>query len=72
MAKITKEMTLHQAIKANPGSATVFDSYGMGCKSCSGGSLESIEWGANMHGVDPNQLVKELNGPTQKPKKRDK
>tara|TARA_B100000959_G_scaffold185050_1_gene193564 strand:+ start:136162 stop:136380 length:219 start_codon:yes stop_codon:yes gene_type:complete len=61
MTKITKDMTLHQAIKANPNSANILDSHGMGCKSCSGGKLESVKWGAEMHGVDPDELVKELN-----------
>lgn len=70
MTKITKEMTLHKAIKANPNTIKVFDSYGMGCKSCSAGQTETVEWGAQMHGVEPGKLLRELNAATGKAKKK--
>jgi len=71
MGRITKQTTLHQAIKANPEASKTFDSYGMGCKSCSGARNETVEWGATMHGVDPDELVKKLNARS-RPKKKGK
>lgn len=59
--KITKETTLGEALKANPAAAKVFESYDMGCKFCSAAKLESVEWGAIMHGVEPEELVAALN-----------
>lgn len=59
--KITKETTLHQALKASPATAGVFDSYRMGCKACSGARFETVEWGARMHGVAVEELLKKLN-----------
>ncbi len=70
MTKITKEMTLHKAIKASPDAVKVFDSYGMGCKSCSAGKTESVEWGAEMHGVEPGELLRKLNAAPGKAKKK--
>lgn len=70
MTRITKETTLHKAIKANPGVVKVFDSYGMGCKSCSAGKTETVEWGATMHGVEPGKLLRELNAAAGKAKKK--
>ncbi len=61
MVKITKDMTLHEAIKENPSAQKVLDSYGMGCVSCSGGKYETVEWGAQTHGVNLGQLLKKLN-----------
>ena len=70
MKKITKETTLHKAIKANPNAVKVFDKFGMGCEMCSAGRTESIEWGAAMHGVEPGKLLRELNATTGKAKKK--
>ncbi len=70
MAKITKETTLHKAIKQSPGALKVFDSYGMGCKSCSAGKTETVEWGATMHGVEPDELLRKLNTAKGKAKKK--
>lgn len=73
MAKrITKETTLHQALKANPAAADVFDSYHMGCKACSGARFETVEWGARMHGVDVGELLKKLNAPANGRKRKKK
>ncbi len=68
MVRITKDTTLHKAIKANPRAAEVFDSYAMGCKSCSAGKTESVEWGAIMHGVEVGELLRKLNSKSGKGK----
>lgn len=61
MAKITKDMIIHKAMKMAPSAVKVFDSYHMGCKSCSGGKYETVEWGAVTHGVDIKELLTKLN-----------
>ncbi len=57
----TKDMSLMEALQANPRACEVFVAYGMGCISCMCVSTESIEDGARMHGIDPDEIVDELN-----------
>ena len=50
-----------EALQADPRARDVFASYGMGCVGCMGVSMESIEDGAKMHGIDPEAVVADLN-----------
>jgi hybrid cluster-associated redox disulfide protein len=50
-----------EALQADPRAREVFVAYGMGCIGCMGVSMESIEDGAKMHGIDPDDIVAELN-----------
>lgn len=61
MAIFTKDMSMMEALQADPRAKDVFAAYGMGCIGCMGVSMESIEDGAKMHGIDPNAVVTELN-----------
>jgi hybrid cluster-associated redox disulfide protein len=61
MATFTKDMSMMEALQADPRAKDVFAAYGMGCIGCMGVSMESIEDGAKMHGVDPNRVVADLN-----------
>jgi hybrid cluster-associated redox disulfide protein len=61
MAIFTKDMSMMEALQADPRAKDVFAAYGMGCIGCMGVSMESIEDGAKMHGIDPNTVVAELN-----------
>lgn len=58
---ITKEMSIREAIEKHPEVAPVFIQHGMGCLGCAIASFESIEEGALAHGIDVEQLVKDLN-----------
>ena len=60
-AIFTKDMPMMVALQADPRAKDVFASHGMGCIGCMGVSMESIEDGAKMHGIDPNLVVAELN-----------
>ena len=60
-AIFTKDMSMMEALQADPRAKDVFASHGMGCIGCMGVSMESIEDGAKMHGIDPNLVVAELN-----------
>lgn len=61
MATFTKDMSIMEALQADPRARDVFGAYGMGCIGCMGVSMESIEDGAKMHGIDPEVVVAELN-----------
>jgi len=52
---------LMEALQADPRARDVFAAYGMGCIGCMGVSMETIEDGAKMHGLDPEQVVADLN-----------
>ena len=61
MTIFTKDMSLMEALQADPRAREVFAALGMGCIGCMGVSIESIEDGARMHGIDPETVVGELN-----------
>ncbi len=61
MSQITKEMSIEEAINIHPKAVEVFNKYHMGCFSCMGATAESIESGAQMHGVDVEELLADLN-----------
>ncbi len=60
-AIFTKDMSMMEALQADPRARDVFAAYGMGCIGCMGVSMESIEDGAKMHGIDPEVVLAELN-----------
>ena len=62
MSPFSKQMSILEALETHPGARQVFERYGMGCSLCIGAQLESIESGAIMHAIDPDEVVAELNG----------
>jgi hybrid cluster-associated redox disulfide protein len=54
-------MSIMEVLQANPRAREVFIAFGMGCFGCMGVSMESIEDGAKMHGIDVNAILAELN-----------
>ncbi len=64
--KITKSMTLHQILQMNPEVATVLGKYNLGCIGCLGAINETLERGAINHGLDVNDLLRDLNAIFQK------
>jgi hybrid cluster-associated redox disulfide protein len=59
--KITKTMTIAEALKIKPQIAAVLMTKGMHCLGCVIAQGETIEQAAEVHGLDAEQLVKELN-----------
>ena len=59
--KITKEMKIDEVLKEYPETVEVFVKNGFYCIGCAVASLESIEEGARVHGIDTDKLVGELN-----------
>lgn len=58
---ITNETRIADILQAHPETADVFSNHGLGCFVCMGASMETIEDGALMHGLDVNVIVEELN-----------
>lgn len=60
-AKVTKEMNVIEIVQNYPQALEVFAKYGMGCIGCMAARFENLEAGARVHGIDPDQLVAEIN-----------
>ncbi|MBI4595371.1 MAG: DUF1858 domain-containing protein [Candidatus Tectomicrobia bacterium] len=59
--KFTKDMSIEEALRSHPRAIEVFNNFEMDCSDCLGAAAESIESAAMMHGIDPDDIVKELN-----------
>ena len=59
--RLTKEMTIAEAIKAKPKIAGALMAKGMHCLGCVIAQGETLEQAAEVHGLDPDELLKELN-----------
>ncbi|MDP6126732.1 MAG: DUF1858 domain-containing protein [Dehalococcoidales bacterium] len=60
--RFNQEMSIGEVIKTHPEAEKVVEKYfGNGCFTCPGINMESISFGATMHGVDAETMVKELN-----------
>ena len=59
--KITKDMTFAEVIQKYPGTARIFLEVGMHCIGCAMAAQETIEQGAEAHGIDLEKLMKKLN-----------
>jgi len=57
-----KDMSILEALQEHPRARDVFKKHGMACLGCMGAMQESIEAGAQMHGLDIEVLMKELIG----------
>ena len=59
--KINKDMTFFELMRTYPESVKVLQSYNLGCIGCMGAQNESLEQGARAHGIDIENLMKDLN-----------
>jgi hybrid cluster-associated redox disulfide protein len=60
--RFNKDMVIGDVLKANPAAIKVIEKYfGQGCFTCPGMKMESITFGAMMHNMDPEVIIKELN-----------
>ena len=58
---ITKDITIGELLKQAPDVAPVLLSAGMHCLGCPASQAESIEDAAMVHGLDVDELMKEIN-----------
>ena len=61
MEKITKETLIGSVLDEDPGTAVYFLEMGMHCLGCPSARGESIEMACEVHGVDADELVAQLN-----------
>ena len=61
MGKVTKDMGIIEIVQDHPESLEVFAKYGLGCIGCAAARFENLEAGAKVHGIDPEQMVAEIN-----------
>lgn len=61
MTTVTKDMTLGQVLQSKPSSAQVFLKWGIHCSGCPVASMETVEQGATMHGINVDELIEDLN-----------
>jgi len=60
--KITKDMTIGEIRSLGPAANEIMDSiFGPGCFSCQHSKTKSLEFGASVHGKDPDKVVELLN-----------
>jgi hybrid cluster-associated redox disulfide protein len=59
--KINKNMTFHQVLQMSPQVAKVLGSFNLGCVGCMGAINETLDQGATAHGLDVNDILRELN-----------
>ncbi len=60
--RFTKDSLIGDVIDSSPAAMKVIEKYfGNGCFTCHGVKMESISFGAMMHNMDPEKIVKELN-----------
>ena len=58
---ITKDMTFAELIELDSNAAKKLADRGLFCGGCPMAQFETIENGASAHGVDVDELIKELN-----------
>ena len=58
---ITKDMSIMEVVQKYPDTVPVFMSSGKGCIGCAAAHFENIEQGAGAHGIDIDELIKNLN-----------
>jgi len=58
---VTKKMGILEVVQKYPESVEVFINSGMGCLGCAASHFENIEQGCLAHGIDPDELVKNIN-----------
>lgn len=59
--KISKDTRISDIIKICPSAPDVFLKHGMGCFACMASSAETLEEGAQMHGIDVQVMIDDLN-----------
>lgn len=62
---ITKDMKIDEILQKYPKTMEVFMKHGFHCLGCAAASFENIEDGAKVHGIDVDELIKELDKATE-------
>ena len=68
--KINKKMSFSEIIQKKPESIEILLGKGMHCIGCGMAGYETLEQGALSHGLDPDEIVREINGEDKKSSKK--
>jgi hybrid cluster-associated redox disulfide protein len=58
---INRRMSIEEVVKKYPQTVSTFQRHGLGCLGCQAALFESIEDGAEVHGIDVDALIADLN-----------
>lgn len=58
---INRKMSIEEVVKKHPETIATFERHGLGCVGCQAALFESIEQGAEVHGIDVEALIADLN-----------
>ena len=61
MAKVTKETMIGELLQINENVAPLLLNIGMHCLGCPSPQMETIAEAAMVHGIDPDELVNDIN-----------
>jgi len=61
MAQVTKDMLIKDVLQVDREFAVILMNHGMRCVGCPGASSETLEQAAAGHGIDPDELMEEMN-----------
>ncbi len=61
MARVTKDTMIGDLLQIDQNVAPLLLNIGMHCLGCPSSQMETIEEAAMVHGLDPNDLVVEIN-----------
>lgn len=61
MARVTKDTMIGDLLQIDQNVAPLLLNIGMHCLGCSSSQMETIEEAAMVHGLDPDDLVVEIN-----------
>ncbi|KXG74334.1 DUF1858 domain-containing protein [Thermotalea metallivorans] len=59
--KISRDTLIGDALKLNPNAAQILMRHGMGCLGCPSSQMETLAQAAEIHGIDLEKLLEELN-----------
>ena len=59
--KITADSIISDIVRIYPQTVPVFRSFGMGCLGCPSATGEEVRKGADIHGLDVNEILAGLN-----------
>ena len=62
MARITKDTMIGELLRIDENIAPILLNIGMHCLGCPSSQMETIEEAAMVHGIDPDDLVEDING----------
>lgn len=60
MRRYHADMLIQDVLTSHPGAAAVFERHGLGCGGCIGADIETLQAVAQMHDVDVELLIREL------------